>query len=153
MSDKLNEVFDVLPELVMPNASNTALIDAENTSIVVAEPVQTPDEKLEADFESARANIQQMTKDVTNAAKSAILLAESGDSPRAYEVVATMLTAIVNANKELVHLHKAKQDAAPQEKTESEAGGNISIDKAVFVGRASDLLRELRQIQKGGKTK
>lgn len=147
MSDKLNEVFDVLPELVMPNASNTALIDAENTSIVVAEPVQTPDEKLEADFESARANIQQMTKDVTNAAKSAILLAESGDSPRAYEVVATMLTAIVNANKELIHLHKAKQDAAPQKAESSEAGG-VNIEKAVFVGRASDLLRELRQLQK-----
>lgn len=152
MSDKLNEIFDVVPELVAPNAdaSNTALIYAEsasNTSLIDAEPVQTADEKLEADFESARTNIQQMTRDVTEAAKSAILLAQSGDSPRAYEVVATMLTAIVNANKELVALHKSKRDAAPQKAESSEAGG-VNIEKAVFVGRASDLLRELRQLQK-----
>jgi predicted translin family RNA/ssDNA-binding protein len=149
MSDKLNEIFDVVPELVASNAdaSNTALIYAESASIVTAEPVQTADEKLEADFETARTNIQNLTKDVTEAAKSAILLAQSGDSPRAYEVVATMLTAIVNANKELVNLHKAKQDAAPQKAESSEAGG-VNIEKAVFVGRASDLLRELRQLQK-----
>lgn len=150
MTDKLNEVFDIVPELVMPDASNTSLIyanTASNTSLVVAELVQTDEEKLDADFESARTNIQQMTKDVTEAAKSAILLAQSGDSPRAYEVVATMLTAIVNANKELVALHKTKQEAAPQ-KTESSEAGGVTIEKAVFVGRASDLLRELRQLQK-----
>lgn len=147
MSDKLNEIFDVDPELVI-DASNTTLIVAEPASIVVAEPVHTASDKLEADFESARTNIQQMTKDVTEAAKSAILLAQSGDSPRAYEVVASMLTAIVNANKELVNLHKAKQDAAPQEKMESSEAGGVTIEKAVFVGRASDLLRELRQLQK-----
>lgn len=151
MTDKLNKVFDIVPELVMPDASNTSLIYANtalNTAVIQAELVQTAEQKLETDFESARTNIQQMTKDVTEAAKSAILLAQSGDSPRAYEVVATMLTAIVNANKELVNLHKAKHDAAPQEKVESSEAGGVTIEKAVFVGRASDLLRELRQLQK-----
>lgn len=151
MSDKLNEIFDVEPELVAPEdlpalpASNTALIVAADASIVPAETV-TP--QLDADFELARTNIQNITKDVTEAAKSAILLAQSGDSPRAYEVVANMLTAIVNANKELVNLHKTKRDAAPVASEESSESGGINIEKAVFVGRASDLLRQLRQIQK-----
>ena len=152
MTDRLNEIFDVDPELVTPVASNTSLIDAKsasNTSLVVTGEVVTTDtEKLEADFDAARANITQMTKDVTEAAKSAILLAQSGDSPRAYEVVATMLTAIVNANKELVNLHKAKKDAAPAPKADAPEGGGVNIEKAVFVGRAADLLRELRSIQK-----
>ena len=152
MSDTLNEIFDVDPELVTPVASNTSLIDAKsasNTSLVVTGEVVTTDtEKLEADFDAARANITQMTKDVTEAAKSAILLAQSGDSPRAYEVVANMLTAIVNANKELVNLHKAKKDAAPAPKADAPEGGGVNIEKAVFVGRAADLLRELRSIQK-----
>lgn len=147
MSDKLNEIFDVDPELVT-DASNTALIYAEPASIVVAETVQTDEQKLDEDFESARTNIQQMTKDVTEAAKSAILLAQSGDSPRAYEAVAKMLTAIVNANKELLVLHKTKQEATPQKSAESSEAGGVTIEKAVFVGRASDLLRELRQLQK-----
>ena len=152
MTDRLNDIFDVDPELVTPVASNTSLIDAKsasNTSLVVTGEVVTTDtEKLEADFDAARANITQMTKDVTEAAKSAILLAQSGDSPRAYEVVANMLTAIVNANKELVNLHKAKKDAAPAPKADAPEGGGVNIEKAVFVGRAADLLRELRSIQK-----
>ena len=152
MTDKLNDIFDVDPELITPVASNTSLIDAKsasNTSLVVTGEVVTTDtEKLDADFEAARSNISQMTKDVTDAAKSAILLAQSGDSPRAYEVVATMLTAIVNANKELVNLHKAKKDAAPAPKADAPEGGGVNIEKAVFVGRAADLLRELRSIQK-----
>lgn len=148
MSDKLNEIFDVEPELVAPKdapASNTALIHATDASIVSA---STPTPQLDADFELARTNIQNITKDVTEAAKSAILLAQSGDSPRAYEVVANMLTAIVNANKELVNLHKTKRDAAPVASEESSESGGVNIEKAVFVGRASDLLRQLRQIQK-----
>ena len=152
MTDRLNDIFDVDPELITPVASNTSLIDAKsasNTSLVVTGEVVTTDtEKLEADFDAARANITQMTKDVTEAAKSAILLAQSGDSPRAYEVVANMLTAIVNANKELVNLHKAKKDAAPAPKADAPEGGGVNIEKAVFVGRAADLLRELRSIQK-----
>ena len=164
MTDRLNDIFDVDPELVTPVASNTSLIDAKsasidaksasNTSLVVTGEIVTTDtEKLDADFEAARTNISQMTKDVTEAAKSAILLAQSGDSPRAYEVVATMLTAIVNANKELVQLHATKQKAKPQTTDESQTHGNITIDKAVFIGRSSDLLRELKKIQKGEDTK
>ena len=48
---------------------------------------------------------------------------------------ATMLTAIVNANKELVNLHKIKQDAAPHGSSAADGGG-VNIEKAVFVGRA-----------------
>lgn len=145
MSDNLNEVFDVAPELV----ANTAITTTQAAPIVVAEVVddKTAQKKLDRDFEAARSNITQMTNDVTEAAKSAILLAQSGDSPRAYEVVATMLTAIVNANKELVNLHKIKQDAAPHGSSAADGGG-VNIEKAVFVGRAADLLRELRALQK-----
>jgi hypothetical protein len=145
MSDNLNEIFDVAPELV----ADTALTTTQAAPVVVAEVVddKTAQEKLDRDFEAARGNITQMTNDVTEAAKSAILLAQSGDSPRAYEVVATMLTAIVNANKELVSLHKIKQDAAPQGSGAGDGGG-VNIEKAVFVGRAADLLRELRTLQK-----
>ena len=81
------------------------------------------------------------------AAVGAIELAQSGDSARAYEVVAGMLTAIVNANKELLVLHKTKEDTRKSREGDASASG-VTIEKAVFVGRASDLLRELRTLSK-----
>ena len=149
MTKQLDEIFDVEPTLVA-NAS-TALATTTSTELVVAEPVEAPPNgALEKDFQYARTTITDSINDVKEAAKSAILLAQSGDSPRAYEVVATMLTAIVNANKELVHLHKARKDASTEVKTDHN-DSNVTIEKAVFVGRAADLLRELRSIQKDTK--
>lgn len=149
MTKQLDEIFDVEPTLVANTP--TALVPATSAEVVVAEPLVSHEKALEDDFTYARDTITNSINDVKEAAKSAILLAQSGDSPRAYEVVATMLTAIVNANKELVHLHKARKDAAPQEQKDSGESGNVTIEKAVFVGRAADLLRELRSIQKDTK--
>lgn len=150
MTKQLDEIFDVEPTLVAN--TSTALAPVPSNAIVVAEPVTDPNESLNTDFTYARETITNSINDVKEAAKSAILLAQSGDSPRAYEVVATMLTAIVNANKELVNLHKAKKDAAPAPKADAPEGNGVTIEKAVFVGRAADLLRELRSIQKDTKT-
>lgn len=149
MTKKLDEIFDVAPTLVANTTS--ALVPTTPAELVVAEPVEaSPNGALEKDFQYARTTITDSINDVKEAAKSAILLAQSGDSPRAYEVVATMLTAIVNANKELVKLHKAHKDASADTKTDGNES-NVTIEKAVFVGRAADLLRELRSIQKDTK--
>lgn len=86
-------------------------------AVVTAVPVDNMDtgstEALNHDVEYARGVMTENIDLVREATKSAILLAQSGDSPRAYEVVASMLTAIVNANKELVALHRAKEDTTP----------------------------------------
>ena len=58
-----------------------------------------------------------------------------------------MLTAIVYANKELLVLHKTKEDTRKSREGAESASG-VTIEKAVFVGRASDLLRELRTLSK-----
>jgi hypothetical protein len=55
-------------------------------------------------------------------------------------------------NKELVSLHKAKEDTttAHQARTQpaNATPGQVNIEHAVFVGKASDLLRELKAMKK-----
>jgi hypothetical protein len=109
--------------------------------------------QLEDDFQFARKGVREMITNTVRALDSAILLAQAGDSPRAYEVVGKMLEAMVTANRELVELHRTKKETL-----ETAAGGpasllpqnpsSVTIEKAVFIGRASDLLRELKQIEK-----
>ena len=108
---------------------------------------KTAEEAFEEDFGYARSVVRDSIDQAREAAVGAIELAQSGDSARAYEVVAGMLTAIVNANKELLVLHKTKEDTRKTREGPESASG-VTIEKAVFVGRASDLLRELRTLSK-----
>lgn len=150
---QLNTIFDVDPE--------TVVVDTETTSVITTPSIPVPTaadgdvtaalESLNHDVNYARGVIVENIDLAREATKSAILLAQSGDSPRAYEVVASMLSAIVQANKELVALHKAKEEttaAARARVNASSSGGTggVNIEKAVFVGRAADLLRELRNL-------
>jgi hypothetical protein len=105
-------------------------------------------ETFDADFDYARTVVRESIDQAREAAVSAIELAQSGDSSRAYEVVASMLTAIVNANKELLLLHKTKEDTRAKSREGTSSSSGVTIEKAVFVGRASDLLRELRALGK-----
>jgi hypothetical protein len=156
--DTLNTIFDLDPNTVVIDAETMSVTPAPvgSQAVMPAVPIDDADagstDALNHDVEYARGVMTENIDLVREATKSAILLAQSGDSPRAYEVVASMLTAIVNANKELVALHKAKEDTTAATRARVSAsssggsGGGVNIEKAVFVGRAADLLRELRNL-------
>ena len=160
-NDTLNDVFNLDPNTVIvetvtpPRAISGELVPYAE---MLPAPVEDPNDTIAAlnhDVNYARMVMTENIDLVREAAKSAISLAESGDSPRAYEVVASMLTAIINANKELVNLHRMKEDTTAATRARLNAAnpsiggsGGVTIDKAVFVGRAADLLRELRNLSK-----
>lgn len=150
----LDKIFDIDPNTVVIEAGTTTLIPvnpapsalAANTSVD-----ETNIAQLDSDVQYAREVMRDSIEHVREAMKSAILLAQSGDSPRAFEVVGNMLSSIVNANKELAVLHKTREETIASQKARvqgSEKTGDVHIEKAVFIGRAADLLRELRQTQK-----
>lgn len=109
--------------------------------------------QLEEDFDRARSTTAQTIELVRTAMDAAAQLAESGDNPIAYQVLGGMLTAIVQANKELLNLHSSREKVTRERNqrtkpAEAPTAGQVNIEKAVFVGHASDLLRELQQMQK-----
>ena len=112
------------------------------------------EKELETDMDYARTNMKDLIDQGKAALTGALELAEHGDTPRAYEVVGGMITAIIQANKELILLHKTRKET---QKLDKEVKGSeatpteIRINKAVFVGRAQDLLRSLNEIEKATK--
>ena len=139
----MNKILDLDPTLTS---------EEETTELQRTEPPgklasATAEEAFDEDFGYARSVVRDSIDQAREAAVGAIELAQSGDSARAYEVVAGMLTAIVNANKELLVLHKTKEDTRKSREGDASTSG-VTIEKAVFVGRASDLLRELRTLSK-----
>ncbi len=157
MSDTLDKLLDVaVDQTTKALEPITNTVQGELLHVPPSPPALIQeDPKLEDDFEVARKAMKDLIKKGGEAADSAIMLAQSLDEPRGFRVVAEMIQALVTANKELMLLHKTRKDTittvAPDNRSllPTGDGSTVNIDKAVFVGRASDLLRQIRQIDAG----
>lgn len=91
------------------------------------------------DLELARTNVIN-TIDVGNdALKEMILVAKSSDEPRAYEVVATLIKTLVDANEKLVDL--------PNKVKVSDAGNSPkTVNNNLFVGSNAELLKMIQDM-------
>lgn len=107
----------------------------------VMEPVVVSiTDKVEDDAEYARQNLRSLIDKGNDAADHIISVAKQSDHPRAFEVVAGMLKNLADMNKDLLEIQKRKQDLQPKITQQ-----NINVDKAVFVGTAADLLKQLKE--------
>jgi len=180
MDENLNSVLDIDPAATRTAVEQAAeIIQAEVIEALPSAPAPAPaalatlppapaerdrhDEALDEDMDHAREQLKQIVDDGRSALNGIMELAAAGDEPRAYEVVAELMNATIEANKALIAIHetrkKAKKADAEAKAKLAEASGAVStqpgasgapinIDKAVFVGRASDLLRELQAVKK-----
>jgi len=66
-------------------------------------------------------------------------IAKAGQHPRSFEVYATLLKNMVDANKELLNIQKQMRDMDQKKEVT-----NTNIDKAIFVGSTADLGKLLK---------
>lgn len=122
LNETLSEVLDVEPIQIIP------------TEIVVSNPIDD-------DAEFARQNIRGLIAKGNNAVEGILHVAKESEHPRAYEVAANLIKHLSDLNKDLLEIQKRKKDLAPQEYKNSQ---NINVDKAVFVGSTTELVKFLK---------
>lgn len=66
--------------------------------------------KAEEDFTTARANILDVIATGSQSMAEVMQLADQSQSPRFYEVLATMMKTMVDANEKLLDIHKKAKD-------------------------------------------
>jgi hypothetical protein len=123
LNEKLSEVLDVEP------------INYEVSEIV---EVKTP---VEDDAEFARQNIRTLIEKGNTAMDNLLLVANASEHPRAYEVAAGLIKNLADLNKDLLEIQKRKKDLDP---TQAKNNGTTNIDKAVFVGSTTELVKFLK---------
>ena len=130
---KLSELFDV-----DPIATNVEILSS--TEVV---PVK-PEDVVETDTEYARRNIRDLIDKGSVAVDNLLQVSKESEHPRAYEVVAGLMKTMADLNKDLLELQKRKKDLQPQLDNVSNRG-NITVEKAVFVGSTAELLKQIRE--------
>jgi hypothetical protein len=75
-------------------------------------------------------------------------LAKESESPRAYEVPATMMKTIADTTKDLYDLQKKTKDLQKEDKSRPQDEERLNIERAVFVGSMADLLKQIKSEKK-----
>ena len=127
INKNLSEIFDVEPIQEQTVETLPVVID-DNMN------------QIDSDAEFARNNMRTLITNGNDALEKLAYVADQSESPRAYEVLATMMKNLAEMNKDLLVLQKQKRELAPQ----SEATKGVNIDKAVFVGSTTELLKMIK---------
>ena len=125
-NEKLSEVLNVEPIEIVPK------------TIPNITEVSTVDD----DAEYARTNIRDLIEKGNVAMDNLLHVAKESEHPRAYEVAANMLKNLTDMNKDLLEIQKRKKELKPQTTQQ-----NISVDKAVFIGSTTELLKQLKELK------
>lgn len=126
----LSEIFDIEP--IVPK------VEEIKTEIVEVEQESASD--LTVDLNLARTNIKSLLNKGDTAIDNLLKVAEASEHPRAYEVAATFIKTLADLNKDLIDIQKKKKDLTGEKPVDS----SINIDKAVFVGSTTDLIKNLK---------
>lgn len=146
IDQEVSEIFQVDPELIVEpeKPSEQALIPINAVGKMPAERAET-DDVVEDDVDLARDSLKNVINVGNNAANALEKLALTTEHPRAFEALATLLSQITQASKDIVELHKIKKQA----KRDDAPSGPMKIDKAIFVGSTSDLQKAMKEIRDG----
>lgn len=91
------------------------------------------------DYEYARGNMIAVIEKGQEALSGILDVAGMSQHPRSYEVVATLVKAVADANKDLLELAKKRKDL---EKVDN--GGPQTVNNNLYLGSTADLLKLLK---------
>lgn len=97
------------------------------------------DLKAEDDIELARSTLAGLIVTGTGAVADIVRVADDTESPRAYEVVATMIKTVADVAKDLAAMHK--------EKTPAKTAPTVGKQTNVFVGSTAEVMRMIKEAE------
>ena len=146
INDEKQEALDELNPDKLPDLPINAFSTNEEVENLPAEqPVQHPvpfdagaEENLK-DIELAKANIENIISLGDDSVKEMVEIAKQSESPRAFEVVSTLMKTLLDANKDYVEMSTKKRYA----KEEANPAKNEVTNNNLIVSTA-DLLKMIK---------
>ena len=128
--DEILEITSLVP---------TSEIKPESTTRVI--PQNGKDDDI--DYNYARENYYNLIERNQDAVEEMLEIAKQSEHPRAFEVVGQLIKSGLDANKELMALHKTKKELSIEK-----GGSTTNVNNAVFVGSTAEL-QKLLKVKRG----
>jgi hypothetical protein len=136
VDDKIGDVLDVeVVEVVNPPSPlrpvNSELLD--------------DDGQMKRDFEYTRENIMTIIETGNKSLEELFDLARQAQNARAFEVIASLIKTLADANKDLLDLHKKSRELDPQSVSNAK-----TVNQNLFVGSTKELMQMIKDADKDG---
>ena len=131
----MSEIFDIDP------ISDPINDDPEVQKVVLPPAPLNPGEPdLKTDlndaYKTSKDNLVDFIEQGKDAMEELLQIAKAGQHPRAFEVFATLLKNMTDANDKLLDMQKKMREMDGKKASSS---GDTKIDKAIFVGSTAEL--------------
>tara|TARA_Y100000310_G_C20457182_1_gene703588 strand:+ start:249 stop:644 length:396 start_codon:yes stop_codon:yes gene_type:complete len=127
------------------------ILEVEETTTDIVETAQEiiKNTNIDSDFDEVTDNLKRLHEKGFEALTDAMELAKDAETPRAWEVVATLLKAVTDINAEVMTGHKKKSDIEVQSSRGLFPNINANnVQNNTFVGTSAELLKILKETEK-----
>lgn len=138
IDDSLSEVFDTP---LITKTTESEIIDATTGEIV-----ESGEQKIETDYDVARANLRELLTTGQTALMQALEVAKQSEHPRAFEVVGNLMKQLADVNQQLMDLHQQKQKLDAPKAGEK---AKVTNNNAIFVGSTHELAKMIKNMNTG----
>ena len=128
VDDRIDEILEITSLVPTPE------IKPEPPAKII--PKSGKDDDI--DYNYARENYYNLIERNQDAVEEMLEIAKQSEHPRAFEVVGQLIKSGLDANKELMTLHKTKKELS------IEKSSGVNVNNAVFVGSTAELQKLLK---------
>lgn len=133
IDDNLSEMLNI-PTLT-PDVVQPPVVTEKKTSDVS----DRLDKDLMKDYEDSRARLKEIVSKGTLAIDDMLAIARESEHPRAFEVAATLIKNVTDANEKLLNMQKQMKELTGSKQS------NLNVGKAaIFVGSTAELSKMIK---------
>lgn len=138
------KIIDSVLDVEYESSKEITIIENSQELVPTEESTVGLNQDQKEDYKFSRKTFRELVKTGSQAIEDLAELADSSSEPRAYEVLATLMKSVSDITKDLYDLQTKtrvlqQNSGRPMDQTQV-----TNIDKAVFVGSTSDLLKKLK---------
>lgn len=111
----------------------------DDRDVTPVQKMDLGDDDVMDDYQYARENLKGIIESAQQSIDDLSSIASTSESPRAYEVLSTLMKTIVDANKDLLELQRKVK------LLKEDSGQPKNVTNALFVGSTSELQKLIKQ--------
>lgn len=141
LESNLNDLFGMPEETASIADTKSELVAVQPRNELTNREGRDHTGDIDTDYRYARENLYDIIENGSHALHELVEIAKSSEHPRAFEVVASLMKTLTDANKDLLEV-QAKVKKLKQE--ENVHSGPNNVTNALFVGSTTELQNMLK---------
>src|SRR6056300_265561 len=141
-NDKISKALGIRPlSEIEKEEKSTEVVEIEEPEVLPSEVVSKTSNENTKDLELARQNVKNIIEMGDDAVKEMVEIAKQSESPRAFEVVSTLMKTLLDANKDFVDI-SSKKKYAEEEIDSPKRETNVTNNNLIV--STADLLKMIK---------